>query len=86
MSRNTKNGISKKVIVFEDSIIRGIRTRNLNQQVKNGYAKFNFFPGCNSKEMLHYIEPTFEIDFLVDIVTKCKSSVNVIGVNANHLE
>ena len=45
MSRNTKNGITKKVIVFEDSIIRGIRARDFHQQVKNGYAKFKSFPG-----------------------------------------
>ena len=59
MPRNTKNGITKKMIFFGgDSIIRGIRVRVFNQQVKNGYAKFKTFPGCNSKEMLHYIEPT----------------------------
>ena len=37
--------------------------RGSNQQVKNGYAKFKSFPGCNSKEMLHYIEPTLETGF-----------------------
>ena len=58
MSLKTKNGINKKVIVFGDSIIRGLRVREFNQQVKNSYAKFKFFPGCHSKEMLHYIEPT----------------------------
>ena len=42
MSHNTKDGITKKVIVFWDSIIRGI---------KNGYTKFKSFPGCNGKEM-----------------------------------
>ena len=57
MSRKTNNGNIKKVIVFGDSIIQGIRVRKFNQQVKNGYAKFKSFPGCNSKEMLHYIEP-----------------------------
>ena len=45
MSRKTKNGIIQKVIVFGDSIIRGIRVREFNQQVKNGYAKFKSFPG-----------------------------------------
>ena len=63
MSCNTKNGIFKKVIVLGNSIIRGIRVRDFNQQVKNGYAKFKSFPGCNSKEMLHYIEPTLETGF-----------------------
>ena len=59
MPRNTKNGITKKMIFWGgDSIIRGIRVRDFNQQVKNGYAKFKTFPGCNSKEMLHYIETT----------------------------
>ena len=33
------------------------------QQVHNGYAKLKSFPGCNSKEMSHYIEPTLETGF-----------------------
>ena len=37
--------------------------RDFNQKVKNGYAKFSSFPGCNSKEMLHSIEPTLETGF-----------------------
>ena len=74
MSRKTKNGIAKKVIVFEDRIIRGIRVREFNQQVKNGYAKFKSFPGCNSKEMLHYIEPTLETGFY-------DSAILHVGVN-----
>ena len=35
----------------------------LNQQVKHGYAKFKSFPGCNIKEMLHFIEPIVQTDF-----------------------
>ena len=31
-----------------------------NQQIKNGYTKFKSFPDCDSKEVLHYIEPTLE--------------------------
>ena len=63
MSLKTKNGITKKVIAFGDNIIRGLRVREFNEQVKNSYAKFRSFPGCNSKEMLHYIEPTLETGF-----------------------
>ena len=66
MARKTKNGITKKVIVLADSIIRGIRVRDFNQQVKNGYAKFKCFPGCNSKEILHYTEPTLETGFMIN--------------------
>ena len=51
------------MIVLGDSIIQGIRMRDFNQQVKYGYAKFKSFPGCNSMEMLHYIEPTLETGF-----------------------
>ena len=58
MSRKTNNGNNKKVIVLGDCIIQGIRVRKFNQQVKNSHTKFKSFPGCNSKEVLHYIEPT----------------------------
>ena len=51
------------MIVFGHSIVRGIRVREFNQQVKNGFAKFKSFPGCNSKDMLDYIEPTLETGF-----------------------
>ena len=61
-----KNGIIKKV--FGNSIIRGIRVRDFNQQVKNDYAKFKSFPGCNSKEILHYIEPTLETGFYDNVI------------------
>ena len=53
MSRKTKNGITKNVSVLGDSITRGIRVRDFNQHVKNGYAKLESFRGCNSKEMLY---------------------------------
>ena len=77
MPRNTKNGITKKMIFFlgGDSIIRGIRVRNFNQQVKNGYAKFKTFPGCNSKEMLHYIEPTLAPDFYDTAIVHWESMI-----------
>ena len=42
--------------------------REFDQQVKNSYAKFKSFPGCNSKEMLHYIEPILETGFYDAIV------------------
>ena len=45
-----KDRITKKVIVFGNSIIPGIRVRDFNQQVKNGYAKFKSVPDRNGKE------------------------------------
>ena len=70
MSRKTKNDFTKKVIAFGDSISWGIRVREFNQQVKNGYAKFKSFPACNSTEMLHYIEPALETGFYKCNITR----------------
>ena len=74
ISRQTKNSIAKKMIVLGGSIIRGIRVRDFNQQVKNGYAKFKSFPGGNSKEILHYVEPSLETGFY-------DSAILHVGVN-----
>ena len=48
--------------------------RNFNQRVKNSYAKFKSFSGCNSKEILHYVEPTLETGFY-------DSAILQVGVN-----
>ena len=39
-----------KVIIFGDSIPRGIRIHEFNSLVKKGYAKMKSFPGATSKE------------------------------------
>ena len=65
---------SKKVIVLGDSIIGGIRVRDFNQQVKNGYAKFKSFLGYNSKEILHHIVPTLKTGV-------CERAILHVGVN-----
>ena len=74
MSRKTKNGITRKVTVFGNSIIRGERVRDFTQQVKNGYTQFKSFSGCNGKEMLHCIVPTLETGFH-------DSAILYVGVN-----
>ena len=28
--------------------------------LENGSAQFKIFPGCNSKELYHYLDPTLE--------------------------
>ena len=43
MLRKTKNGITKKVIVLGDCMIRGTRVRDINQYVKNGYCQVQIF-------------------------------------------
>ena len=50
----------RKVIIFGDSIPRGIRIHEFNSLVKKGYAKMKSFPGATSKELLHYVDPTLK--------------------------
>ena len=54
------SGKHNRIIIFGDSIFRGIRFREFNNEIKNGYAKFKIFPGADSKEILRYINPTLE--------------------------
>ena len=48
------SGKQNRIIIFGDSIFRGIRFRKFNNEIKNGYAKFKTFPGADSREILHY--------------------------------
>ena len=54
------SGKQNRIIIFGDSIFRGIRFRQFNNEIKSGYAKFKTFPGADSKEILHYVNPTLE--------------------------
>ena len=54
------SGKQNRIIIFGDSIFRGIRFREFNNEIKNGYAKFKTLPGADSKEILHYVNPTLE--------------------------
>ena len=54
------SGEQNRMISFGDSIFRGIRFREFNNEIKSGYAKFKTFPGADSKEILHYVNPTLE--------------------------
>ena len=50
----------KQIVIFSDSIPRGIRLRELNYWLHKGYAKLKSFPGGTSKELLYYVEPTLK--------------------------
>ena len=53
---------TKKVntIIFGDSIPKCIRHREFNQILENSSTQLIIFPGCNSKELYHYLDPTLE--------------------------
>ena len=49
-----------KIVIFTDSIPKGIRYYEFNKHINRGSAKFKTFPGLKSNELLHYIEPTLQ--------------------------
>ena len=46
----------RNILIFTDSIPKGIRIRELNSFIKNGKTKMVSFPGATSKEILHYLD------------------------------
>ena len=59
-STRLNSGKQDRIIIFGDSIFRGIRVREFNNEIKNSYAKFKTFPSSDSREILHYVNPTLE--------------------------
>ena len=51
--------LTRKIIMFTDGIPRGIWMRKFNQRT-DGVAHLNSFPGVTSKELAHYVVPTFK--------------------------
>lgn len=73
-SVNKSNSIAdnlNKIIVFGNSIVRGTGVSEFNLSISNGYGTFKVFPGANSKELLHCIDPTLE-----------NGSYNAVALNA----
>ena len=50
----------KLIVIFGDSIPRGIRLNEFNSWLHEGYAQLKSFPGGTSKELLYYVEPTLK--------------------------
>ena len=50
-SRNQRD-----ILIFTDSIPKGIHIRELNTFIKNGKTKMVSLPGATSKETLHYLD------------------------------
>ena len=74
ISGNTQTKNKDKIIVFGNSILKGIKIAKFNQLLQNGEAKFQFFPGANSRKLLHYIDPTLKEE-------NFKSAVLHVGTN-----
>ena len=51
---------SKRIIMYSDSIPKGIRIREFNCYITNATARLKSFPGAASKELAHYVVPTLQ--------------------------
>ena len=63
MEENLQSKFSKRkkqIVIFGDSIPRGIRLREFNYWLHKAYAQLESFPAGTSKELLQYEEPTLK--------------------------
>ena len=74
--RTTPHKPHKSITILSDSIPKGIRVREFNNCISNGYAKFKSFPGANVAHLNYYSNPT---------LTEEKPNVVVIHVGINNL-
>ena len=72
------SGKQNRIIIFGDSIFRGICFREFNNEIKNGYARFKTFPGADSKETyIMSIQPQnlaimTQLFFILELMTYCR--------------
>ena len=87
----------KQIIIFSDSIRRGIRLREFNYWLHKGYIQLKSFPCGISKELLYYVELTLKIKNFDDVLLhvgvndllndESQDSVqNLLDLNVNQLE
>lgn len=67
---------SKKIRIMTDSIPKGIRVKEFNEQIKNGNVRFKIFPGASVENLNYYVHPTLEQE---------KPDIVVIHVGINNL-
>ena len=46
--------------IFTDSIPKGIKVKELNEQIRHGHARVYSFPRATSKQLLHYLDVNIE--------------------------
>ena len=53
---------ASKVVIFGDSLVNYNRKTkyNINRSLNNGSTRFKYFPGGNSKDLLHYVDTTLQ--------------------------
>ena len=75
---NTPSDIYNKIVIFGDSIPKGINIRNLNTRLSTANCKCRFFGGATSKHFHHYIQPTLK-------ETNVKTDITVLQMGTNDI-
>ena len=50
----------KNIVLFSDSIARGIKFKELNQKINRGRIHLKAFPGARAQHLNHYLVPSLE--------------------------
>ena len=61
------NRRKSKRIMFSDSIPKGIGIREFNRYITNATARLKSFPGATTKQLTHYVVPTFQENRLIQL-------------------
>ena len=71
-NRNPK----KRICILSDSIPTGMRVKDFNNSLQNGFSKFKCFPGATIENLNYYSNPTLEED---------KPEIVIIHVGINNI-
>ena len=71
----------KNVVIFGDSIPKGINTQLLNKKMIKSKDVCKFFPGATSKHFVHYIKPLQENEFDTSILHMGVNDILKLGSN-----
>ena len=79
---------SHNIKIFSDSIPKGIRIKQMNQQIRNGNARIHSFPGATSHQLLHYLDVNLDkytdtVVIHIGINDILNSASNVNGLLSN---
>ena len=56
----TVSNVKRNIVIFGDSIPKGINRKILGQKLCNARVFYRFFPGATSRDFFHYIKPTLQ--------------------------
>ena len=81
---NTPSDICNNIVIFADSIAKGINIRNFNTRLSTAYCKCRFFGSATSKHFHHYIQPTLnEANVKTDITVVHMGTNYILNAKAN---